>query len=87
MDGEQDGDWERKVLPTVRKDLMYDSLRNLNIHKLMRPDKMHPRVLTELADAVPKSLSMTFEKLRHSGQVQVTGKRGNMVPIFKKARN
>jgi len=51
-----------------------------------RPDETHPRVLRKLADVVAKPLSMTFES--HGSQVKslVTGKRGNISPIFKKGR-
>jgi len=63
VDGPQDGDWRSKVPPTVRGDQVHDHLRNLSIHKSMRPDQMHPRVLRKLADGVGKLLSVIFEKL------------------------
>ncbi|KFQ85229.1 hypothetical protein N337_12048, partial [Phoenicopterus ruber ruber] len=80
------GDWRSKVPPTVREDQVRDHLRNLNIHKSVGPDEMHPRLLRELADMVAKPLSTILEKSWQSGNVPGDWKKGNIAPIFKKGR-
>ncbi|KFO61529.1 hypothetical protein N302_00984, partial [Corvus brachyrhynchos] len=63
-----------------------DHLRNLNVHKSVGLNEMHPRVLRELADVVVKPLSMIFENSCHSPEVPGDWKKGNIVLIFRKGR-
>ncbi|KFQ64797.1 hypothetical protein N335_09960, partial [Phaethon lepturus] len=79
----QAGHCRNKVPPTVR-DQGLDHLRNLNIHKSVGPDKMHPRVLRELAAVVARPFSMIFEKYWQAGEVPGDWKRGTLHPFFKK---
>ncbi|KGL74990.1 hypothetical protein N309_02432, partial [Tinamus guttatus] len=72
--------------PWVEEDWVRDHLRNLDTHKSMGPDGMHPRVLSELADVIPKLLSIIFKSSWRMGEVPEDWKKANVTPVFKKGK-
>jgi len=76
---------ENGELPTV-EDQVQDHLRNLEVHKSMGHDEMHPQVLQELEDEVAEALSIIFEKLWQSIEVPTNWRKGNITLIFKKGK-
>jgi len=55
--------------PLVEEDCVRDCLSNLDVHKSMDPDGIHPRVLRELADVIAEPLSIIFERSWRTGEL------------------
>ncbi|KAK4807113.1 hypothetical protein QYF61_018454 [Mycteria americana] len=77
-------DWGNDKLP-ADSELVRDLLLQLDAHKSMGPDGIHPRVLKELANVIVGPLSIIFQRSLESGEVPVDWKLAN-VPIFKKGK-
>ncbi|NXU46786.1 YTX2 protein, partial [Drymodes brunneopygia] len=68
----------------VDEDWVRDQLSNLDIHKSMGPDGMHPRVLRELAEVIAKPLSIIFTKSWATGEVPEDWRIAKVTPVYKK---
>ncbi|GAB0206374.1 mitochondrial enolase superfamily member 1 [Grus japonensis] len=77
---------QKEDLPLVEEDQVREHLGNLDIHKSMGPDGMHPQVPRELADVIARPLSIIFERSWRTGEVPEDWRKANVTPVFKKGR-
>ena len=54
-------DWSQKDVPLVEEDQIREYLSNMDIHKPMGSDGIHPQVLRERADVIVRLLSIIFD--------------------------
>jgi len=52
----------------------------------MGPDRMHPRVLREVADVIAEPLFTIFERSCRTGEVPEDWRKVNVTPVFKKGQ-
>ena len=65
-------------------EIVRDQLYQLNVHKSMEPDGIHPRVLKELVDVMAGALSIIYQRSWESGEVPTDWKLANVIPAYKK---
>lgn len=58
--------------------------RELGPQVSMAPDGLYPRLLTLLAAALVRSLSVTFERPQGEGEVSKIWRRTNFAPVIRK---
>ena len=59
-------------------------LLQLDCHKSMGPDEIHPRVLRELVEEIAKLLSIIYQRSLLTGEVPEDWRLANVTPIYKK---
>ncbi|KFO73683.1 RNA-directed DNA polymerase from mobile element jockey, partial [Cuculus canorus] len=69
--------------PMIQEEVVRDLLAQLDTHKSMGLDGIHPRVLKELADVLSKPLSIIFQWSWLIEEVPLDWRVANDVPIYK----
>ncbi|KAK4810895.1 hypothetical protein QYF61_013303 [Mycteria americana] len=80
----EDHECRNSAFPFVDAEIVRDQLYQLNVHKSMGPDGIHPRVLKELADVMAGPLSIIYQRSWEPGEVPADWKLANVIPIYKK---
>ena len=77
----EDHDCGNSDFPFVDTEIVRDQLYQLNVHKFMGPDAIHPRVLKELVDVTGGPLSIICHRSCESGEVPADWKLVNIIAI------
>ena len=70
----------------AEQDHARDHLNNLDAHKSVGLDGMHPRVLRELAHVIAEPLSSIFVRSWRTGEVPKEWRKASVTPVFKKCK-
>ncbi len=70
--------------PVVQVETVRELLLQLDCHKSMGPDEIHPRVLRELAEVIAEPLSIIYQRSLLTGEVPEDWRIANVTPIYKK---
>ena len=68
----------------ISEDGVEKLLKDLNPHKAMGPDGLHPRILKQLASTIAPFLQIIFQMSLNTGKVPSDWKQANVSLIFKK---
>ena len=70
--------------PFVDAEILKDQLHQLNVHKSVEPEGIHPRIQQELAVVMSCPLLIICQRFWESGKVPVDWKLANIISIYKK---
>ena len=68
----------------MHQETVVDKLLNLDVHKTLGPDDMHPYLLKQCADSLFSPLQYLFNQSLMEGVLPTDWKQANVTPIFKK---
>jgi len=68
----------------VDTEIVRDQLYQLNLHKSMGPDGIHPRVLNKLADVMAGSVPIICQRSWEFGEVPADRRVVSVIPIYKR---
>ena len=71
-------------MPTIQVGRVRDLLLHLDYQKCMRPNKIHPRVLRELAEVTSKPHSSIYQHFWSIKEVPEDWRLTSVIPIYKK---
>lgn len=69
---------------SVKEELVYKLLQELDFYRSLGPDNIHLRVLRELSGTIAGPLSIILEESWRSGDVPEDWKKANVTPIYQK---
>ena len=75
---------EQTEPPIIQEETVRDLLLQLDCHKCMGLDEIHPRVLRELAEVIAEPLSIIYQRSLLTGEVPEDWRLSNVTPIYKK---
>ena len=75
---------EQTKPPTIQEETVRDLLLQLDCHKSMGPDEIHPRVLRELVEVIAEPLSIIYQHSLLAGEVPDDWRLASVTPIYKK---
>ena len=75
---------EQTKPPTIQEETVRDLLLQLDCHKSMGPDEIHPRVLRERAEVIAEPLSIIYQCSLLTGEIPEDWRLANVTPIYKK---
>ncbi|KAK4832285.1 LOW QUALITY PROTEIN: hypothetical protein QYF61_021684 [Mycteria americana] len=80
----EDRDEEQNEAPIIQGEIVSDMLHHLDTHKSIGPDRIHPRVLKELAEVLTKPLSILYQQSWLTREVPVDWRLADVMSIYKK---
>lgn len=76
-------DGQMSETPIIQEEMVSDLLCQLDTHRSMGPDGIHPRVMRELEKVFAKTLSIICQQSCSTGEVPSDWRLANVTPIYK----